>query len=143
MHSGATISSSGIRSLRRAHLPCRLVLYGGRNQEGRRLNDVWTLSTTAWAWERVPTIGAVPPQRSGAAAACHRGRLVIVGGSGNDSGLNDTWVLDLLSAQSAWKQANTTGSRVSLRHSAAHCLHGEFRSGGDFCVVVGLACVDQ
>ena len=111
-----------------AHLPCRLVLFGGRNQEGRRLNDVWSLDTAAWAWERVPTIGAVPPQRSGAAAACHHGRLVIVGGRGNESALYDTWVLDLLSAQPAWKQVTTTGSRVSLRHFAAHCLHGECRS---------------
>lgn len=108
---------------------CRLVVYGGRNQEGRRLNDVWVLNSTTWHWKRVPTQGAVPPQRHSALAAFHTGRLVVFGGCGVEGAMNDVWVLDLAGAPPAWKQVHTTGPRASLRHSAACCLSGKLVPG--------------
>lgn len=106
-------------------LACRLILFGGRNQEGRRLNDVWSLDTEAFAWGRVPTMGAVPPARHSAASAFHNGKLIIFGGSGTNTRLNDVWSLDVGVDTPAWKQVATGGAGLGLRHSAGHCLHGE------------------
>ncbi|KAK9804932.1 hypothetical protein WJX73_000485 [Symbiochloris irregularis] len=102
-----------------------MVMYSGRNQEGRRLNDVWTLDSATWHWKRVPTQGAVPPQRHSAVAAFHRRRLVVIGGCGAEGPMNDVWALDLAELPPSWKQVNTTGPRASLRQSAAFCLSGD------------------
>ena len=104
---------------------CRLILFGGRNQDGRRLCDVWALDIATWTWARVPTMGAVPSPRHSAAAVCHAGRLVVFGGSGVEARLNDVWTLQLGLDMPAWKQVATGSTGLGLRHSPAYCLHGE------------------
>ena len=104
---------------------CRLIMFGGRNQEGRRLNDVWALDLGTWVWSRMPTMGAVPAPRHSAAAVVHAGRFIIFGGSSASSRLNDVWILDLGAEMPAWKQIVTGSTGLGLRHSAGHCVHGQ------------------
>ena len=70
-------------------------MFGGRTAEGRRLGDVWSLSTATWTWQHVPSIGSAPSPRWGAAAAIWDFSLVIFGGTGTTALLNDLWLLDI------------------------------------------------
>ena len=70
-------------------------MFGGRTQEGRRLGDVWALSTSTWSWRHVPSIGSAPSPRWGAAAAMWGDSLVVFGGTGASALLNDVWLLDI------------------------------------------------
>ena len=60
---------------------CRLVIFGGRSQEKKRLNDVHFLDTETWTWHRAVTEGAVPVPRCSAAAVIMEGQLILFGGS--------------------------------------------------------------
>lgn len=110
-------------------------MFGGCNHEGRRLNDVWVLSTETWAWSRVPTMGAVPTARHSAAAVFHDGHLVLFGGSGAYASLNDVWMLETGVDMPAWRQLVTGGTGLSLRHSPGHCLHGQPAPSGLQCAL--------
>ena len=60
---------------------CRLVIFGGRSQEKKRLNDVHFLDTETWTWHKAVTEGAVPVPRCSASAVIMEGQLILFGGS--------------------------------------------------------------
>ena len=102
---------------------CRLVVFGGRGADKKRLNDVHFLDVTTWAWHRPTTDGVPPSVRLGAAAVFMGGQMIIFGGYGAGARLNDLHTLDLTSWQ--WQQPAFTGTAPSPRQSAGIALHGE------------------
>ena len=68
---------------------CRLVIFGGRSQEKKRLNDVHFLDTETWTWHKAVTEGPVPVPRCSASAVIMEGQLILFGGSA--AGGPHTW----------------------------------------------------
>lgn len=57
----------------------RLVVFGGRTAEKRRLNDVYLLDLDTWAWSKMAAEGAVPKPREEAAACFWAGHMLVFG----------------------------------------------------------------
>lgn len=110
----------------------RLVIFGGRTAERKRLNDVWFLDLDTFTWYRPNTEGSSSPAaRELAAAAFWAGNMVIFGGNAIGGRTNDLWRLDLSSWQ--WSQPPSSGTSPSPRQNAAICMgHSNllFVSGG-------------
>jgi hypothetical protein len=60
------------------------VIFGGKNEENEKLNDVWAFNLTTLTWElyqaNVAPTDAIPIPRSGHSAAIHQHFMVIFGG---------------------------------------------------------------
>jgi hypothetical protein len=57
----------------------RLVVFGGRTAEKRRLNDVYILDVGSWVWSKMAAEGAVPKPREEAAACFWAGHMLVFG----------------------------------------------------------------
>ena len=101
---------------------CRLVVFGGRGADRKRLNDVHFLDVTTWTWHRPTTDGIPPTPRLGAAAVFMGGQMIIFAGYGAGARLNDLHILDLTSWQ--WQQPAFSGTAPSPRQSPGIALQG-------------------
>ncbi|DBA69786.1 TPA: hypothetical protein ACH3X2_012508 [Trebouxia sp. C0005] len=108
----------------------RLVVFGGRGADRKRMNDVHFLDVKTWTWHRPTTDGLPPTPRLGAAAVFMGGQMIIFGGYGAGARLNDLHTLDLTSWQ--WQQPAFTGTAPSPRQSPGIALQGSqlFVHGG-------------
>ncbi len=105
------------------HALPRLVVFGGRGADRKRLNDVHFLDVKTWTWHRPTTDGMPPTPRLGAAAVFMGGQMIIFGGYGAGARLNDLHILDLTSWQ--WQQPAFTGTAPSPRQSPGIALQGQ------------------
>lgn len=131
-----TFRGSGRNGMRQQHLvqdnklnisiPLRLVVFGGRGADRKRLNDVHFLDVSTWTWHRPTTDGMPPTPRLGAAAVFMEGQMIIFGGYGSGARLNDLHVLDLSSWQ--WQQPAFTGTAPSPRQSPGMALQGQLQA---------------
>ena len=96
----------------------RMVVYGGTNQDGDYLADLWALSLDGTpTWTELTPAGAAPPARANQVATVDtlNGRMIVYGGAnGGFTPLADLWSLSL-GADPEWTQilpggASTTGS---------------------------------
>lgn len=108
------------------HIRFRLVVFGGRGADRKRLNDVHFLDVSTWTWHRPTTDGMPPTPRLGAAAVFMEGQMIIFGGYGSGARLNDLHVLDLSSWQ--WQQPAFTGTAPSPRQSPGIALQGQLQA---------------
>ncbi|GAX80447.1 hypothetical protein CEUSTIGMA_g7886.t1 [Chlamydomonas eustigma] len=109
----------------------RLVVFGGRTAERKRLNDVWFLDLEKWHWYRPNTEGAPPTPREQAVATFWAGNMVLFGGHAIGGRTNDLMLLDLSTWQ--WSQPAMAGTAPSPRQASAICVgHSNllFVSGG-------------
>ncbi|GMH37248.1 hypothetical protein BSKO_05121 [Bryopsis sp. KO-2023] len=97
----------------------RLVVFGGRNNDRKRLNDTHYLDLDTFTWHR-PTTEAPPTPREHATAALWAGHMVVFGGHGSGARLNDLYILDLHTWH--WSQPATSGTAPSPRQSVALCI---------------------
>ena len=104
----------------------RLVVFGGRGADRKRLNDVHFLDVATWTWHRPTTDGMPPTPRFGAVAVFMGGQMIIFGGYGAGARLNDLHVLDLTSWQ--WQQPAFTGTAPSPRQSPGIALQGQLQA---------------
>ena len=59
----------------------KMVIFGGYYGTGAtRLNDVWTLDLTTFAWTEITTTGTKPSGRYGQSSILYKGQMVIFGG---------------------------------------------------------------
>lgn len=101
----------------------RLVVFGGRNAAGKRLNDVWYLDVSTWKWHKPQTEGSAPSPRTGAAAVGAEGQMYVFGGQAHGMRLNDLHLLDLQTWR--WDQLITVNTGPSPRQLPALALCGE------------------
>ncbi|HVZ74593.1 MAG TPA: kelch repeat-containing protein [Polyangia bacterium] len=90
----------------------KIVLFGGIDETGTRLNDVWDWDGTAGTWTQRTIAGTKPPARWGHTMVYDTGRkkFVVYGGNtgtGTGSWVNETWELD--ASAGTWQQFITTG----------------------------------
>lgn len=107
----------------------RLIIFGGRGADRKRLNDVHFLDIATWTWHRPNTDGTPPAPRSGAAAVFMGGQMILFGGYGAGARLNDLHILDLTSWQ--WQQPGLTGTAPSPRQSSGVALQGQLIQKND------------
>ena len=92
---GATLMAIGTETL----------LFGGETDDGRRLQDLWSLSEEI-GWQRLQVVGESPGRRSFHAAAVSGHRMCIHGGRHGDGWLlNDMWCYDVYSH--SWSEIET------------------------------------
>ena len=93
-----------------------MVVFGGRNHYGWKLNDVRVLNPVTLAWTIPATSGTAPVQREGARAvldyaplaAPARNRMIVFGGVANTGYQGDTFELDLTTW--TWTQLTVAGT---------------------------------
>ena len=88
----------------------RMLVFGG--EDGPSMNDTWQLTLPAGAptptWSLVPTTGGPPPARYAHSAIYDEANRRMVIFAGNNTFLNDVWVLPMASLQ--WSQLATLPS---------------------------------
>ena len=93
---GATLMAIGTETL----------LFGGETDDGRRLQDLWSLSEQM-VWQRLQVVGESPGRRSFHAAAVSGRKMCIHGGRHGDGWLlNDMWCYDVYSR--SWSEIETS-----------------------------------
>ncbi|KAG2491059.1 hypothetical protein HYH03_010505 [Edaphochlamys debaryana] len=101
----------------------RLIIFGGRTAERKRLNDVAFLDLDTWTWYKPSTEGTAPSPREQAVATFWAGNLVLFGGHAIGGRTNDLFLLDLGGWQ--WSQPAFSGTAPSPRQACALCIgHG-------------------
>jgi len=104
----------------------QLVLFGGKDAKGKRLNDVWTIDLETFMWQRRSTDGPPPGIRENASAAYMADTqcMVIFGGKGSPKLTNDLYMLDLVNW--TWFKPGAAGAKPPPRRSAAMCVTGQY-----------------
>jgi hypothetical protein len=110
----------------------RMIIFGGRDREGKNLNDVWVLvganGIGAHQWVELIKNGAAgsPPARSGHSTVYDsvNNRLIVFGGCGGYCVpvLNDVWVLSNangLGGTPVWTQLQVSGGPAARTNAAA------------------------
>lgn len=105
----------------------KIVMFGGQDQAGNFLNDIWEFDTVASTWTNVtPTTGPLPRPRSLFAMAYDpvRKKVVIYGGSCSDEFINvgivgDTWEWDVQTKSWSEKTGASTLVYIGLLGSQA------------------------
>ncbi len=125
----------------------RMIVFGGRDADGKNLNDVWVLVNAnglvgASQWMNLIPNGASgsPPARSGHSTVydAANNRLIIFGGCGGYCVpvLNDVWVLtnaNGLGGTPVWSQVSIVGNGPPARTSAA----ASYDASGSYLIIVG------
>ncbi|XP_021889002.1 F-box/kelch-repeat protein At1g51550 isoform X2 [Carica papaya] len=129
--------TSGVPSGRFGHtcvvIDNYLVLFGGINDRGDRLNDTWVGQVSGHdnfgitlSWRLLDVVSSVPPPRGAHASSCiDNQKMVIHGGIGmHGVRLDDTWVLELSeSLQSGtWHQIVTSPSPPARSGHTLTCI---------------------
>ena len=57
-----------------------LYIFGGTNEEGEKLSDLWKLDLRTYHWDEVKGLGDIPSGRSGHSAALYKDLMIIFGG---------------------------------------------------------------
>jgi hypothetical protein len=72
------------------------VFFGMTEEDGqpRFLNDVWVYDPAANTWSQIPVSGTWPPARADHTATSCAGRILILGGVGDEGQLRDLWAFD-------------------------------------------------
>jgi hypothetical protein len=107
----------------------RMLVFGGYSRARGVLDELWALSLRGSPrWTRLEVAGEVPPARHLYSAVYDpvRDRVVIFGGMGRTSVLNDVWVLSLAGAP-RWTRLEPLGIPPAPRtqHSAIYDAHGD------------------
>eukprot|EP00210_Caulerpa_lentillifera_P006016 g5750.t1 len=98
-----------------------LVVFGGKSESNRCLNDLYSLDLDTMTWTKIAqTIGGSPSPRECASTIFWTGQLVLFGGFGSGTRLNDFWFLNL--STMTWSQPALGGTAPSPRQSAALCV---------------------
>ena len=94
----------------------RLIVFGG-GVATQNFNDSWAYDPVANAWSELKPSGTLPPARKGAGVVYDpvTHRLIMFGGYGTESPLNDTWAYD--SVGNAWTKLEPGGSIPPARGS--------------------------
>jgi hypothetical protein len=88
----------------------RMIVYGGSNDFGTTLGNVYALDTTTLTWTQVTTTGSAPIARFAHAAVydAPRDRMIVYGGKNGANALSDAWELDL--GAMAWSALGASGA---------------------------------
>ncbi len=96
----------------------RVIMFGGFDDFGVRLNDTWAYDPVANTWTDLSPQGTLPPARSAQAMAYDpsSGRVIMFGGlsgspnpSSSLEGLDDTWAYDPVA--NTWTNLSPSGPR--------------------------------
>ncbi|OMJ78650.1 hypothetical protein SteCoe_21492 [Stentor coeruleus] len=72
-----------------------LVLFGGKDNLGNFLNDVWVFDTELMSWTLIPIQGNKPGKRSGHCAEVIENLMIVYGGSGPSIYYSDMWIYNI------------------------------------------------
>ena len=85
------------------------LLFGGENQYGEKMNDLWHLDCHG-TWSQIQPINSPPPARSGHTAGYTSGTYYVLAGEGDEGLLDDVWTFNLGGA--VWNQETPTGGTI-------------------------------
>eukprot|EP00899_Mesostigma_viride_P013144 jgi/Mesvir1/21830/Mv04215-RA.1 len=119
----------------------RMFVFGGRNAEKKRLNDLHYLDLKTKEWAQPVCEGTWPTPRECATAVVTGTTLILFGGHGSGQRFNEVHFLDLEAW--TWSQPVISGSAPAPRESCAGCMDGPllFLHGGKNNFVLGDAYV--
>ena len=127
--SGPAPSARGLHAA--AAVGDQLVVFGGAAQAGEMFNDLFSLDTISWRWERLRADGPGPTARAGACAAAVGSTFILACGAERaDDGLlprSDVWSYDLETAgwerlindNEGWLRPRNAATLTTLRSGGA------------------------
>lgn len=57
-----------------------MYIFGGKDTENNKLNDMWQLDLASKAWKKIEQKGDIPIERSGCSLITYKDYLVLFGG---------------------------------------------------------------
>jgi N-acetylneuraminic acid mutarotase len=118
--SGALPSARAACSMAYDPATRRLIMFGGRDDTGTRLNDTWAYDPAANSWSELRPSGTLPLGRAGHVMAYDPsgGRLIVFGGRSSETDLlSDTWAYD--PATNGWTELMPSGNLPPARAQPA------------------------
>ena len=101
----------------------RLVLFGGKGDNDKDLNEVWTLDLDRFLWTKPAITGPAPPESEDHVAIFDPvGYRMIIHGGENGLTSNKTWSLDLKSFR--WRDLTDSTSPAREDHTAIYDSRG-------------------
>ena len=104
----------------------RLIIFGGRTAERKRLNDVWFLDLDSWMWHRPNTDGAPPSPREHAVACFWAGSMVVFGerGGARSGAQGGIWIWTRDVAQAQYASTPHFPRPSPLQYLCSHAIGG-------------------
>eukprot|EP00740_Mantoniella_antarctica_P005333 CAMPEP_0181361168 /NCGR_PEP_ID=MMETSP1106-20121128/7122_1 /TAXON_ID=81844 /ORGANISM="Mantoniella antarctica, Strain SL-175" /LENGTH=1010 /DNA_ID=CAMNT_0023474623 /DNA_START=178 /DNA_END=3207 /DNA_ORIENTATION=+ len=103
----------------------RLLVFGGRSIQKKRLNDLFSYDLVANVWTKLAPEGNLPaPREFGNMLLLNDDTAVLFGGRGSSQRYNDMHFLDLSHPKLMWSQPLIAGSAPSPRQEVALCADG-------------------
>ncbi|KAJ6254130.1 faciogenital dysplasia protein [Anaeramoeba flamelloides] len=111
----------------------QLWIYGGRDESGQELGDLYCLDCNTYTWFHVePEGNLLPSPRVWHTLTFVESQIVIFGGWSLGRAINDVWIYDLVTSK--WYEADIKGDELTPRfgHSACYVpfLHRIYYIGG-------------
>ena len=101
----------------------RIVQFGGKGDDNRDLNELWTMDLDRFVWTKVESRGPTPPEREDHVAIFDPvGYRMIVHGGENGLTSNGTWSLDLKSL--VWRDLTDSTTPAREDHTAIYDNRG-------------------
>lgn len=125
----------------------RLLVFGGRSIQKKRLNDLFSYDMVSNTWTKMQPEGALPlPRENGNMILLNDNTAVLFGGRGSGQRFNDMHFLDLSHPKLMWSQPIIGGSAPSPRQDVALCSDGEGKlyvhAGRNNFILDDLYCLD-
>ena len=57
-----------------------MAVFGGRDEDNNKLNDLWLFNISSYVWEKIETDFNIPKGRSGHSACLYKDMMLIFGG---------------------------------------------------------------
>lgn len=94
----------------------RLLVFGGKNEAGQLLNDLWSWNGSVWS--QLEVSGPAPRQSHGFAFNSNTGEIFLFGGSNAEKqSLSDTWIYK----DERWKEMHSSSvPPARLQHTLVH-----------------------
>ena len=97
----------------------RLIMFGGFDESGGRLNETWAYDPTANTWTKLSPSGKLPAGRDAHSMVYDpsSGLMIVFGGEYDHGNLNDTWAYDPVT--DSWTGLSPSGSLPGERFGSA------------------------
>jgi N-acetylneuraminic acid mutarotase len=136
--------SGAVPSARAAHTMAydpgtrRLIMFGGFDDSGSRLNETWAYDPVANNWTELLPSGTLPLGRAGHCVVYHPSSSLMIVFSGENAGnvLNDTWAYD--PAANSWTELHPPGRLPEQRYGAMMAYDA---SDGRLCMFGGASSI--
>ncbi len=117
------------------HVNGGLFVYGGRDGDGKFLDDLWRWDVDTGRWEEIIPIGATPPTMAWHTATAVQNNIVFIGGIGQTGMVADVWSYNTKTRR--WTVASTSPTQPDALRAPSRYQHTATLVGSMIVVLFG------